>query len=99
MSRTPLYTVRKDMLARCYKPKTKNYKYYGARGITVCTKWRDSFEEFAKWAFDNGYKPGLEIDRINNDRGYFPKNCRWITHAVNMRNRRKPHVEKTYQFD
>ena len=66
------------MRNRCHNPRCKDYKNWGARGITVCARWRESFEAF--WA-DMGpsYKPGLSLGRINNSKGYSPKNCRWET--------------------
>lgn len=86
---TPLYKVWISMKQRCYNPESKSYKDYGGRGIKICREWKESYPAFEKWANENGYKNGLSIDRINNDRGYSPNNCRWtdsITQANNKRN-------------
>ena len=65
------------------------YKDYGGRGITVCDEWSDSYLVFKEWAVKSGYKEGLEIDRKNNNKGYHPDNCRWVTHLKNMQNTRR----------
>lgn len=54
----------------------------------MCMIWQDDFEEFDKWATSNGYSDSLEIDRIDNDEGYFPENCRWVTKQENSNNKR-----------
>lgn len=78
------------MKARCYNESTgKDFVNYGARGITVCDDWKNSFEAFFAWAMQNGYKDGLTIERIDVDRGYSPSNCTFIPleqQAVNRRN-------------
>jgi hypothetical protein len=70
---------------RCYRKNSINYHRYGGRGITVCEKWKNSFISFYT---DMGPKPSKKhtIDRIDNDRGYYKENCRWITQAENARN-------------
>lgn len=74
------------MLKRCYNPKNASYKYYGGRGITVCDRWRESFETFLG---DMGSRPnGLTLDRINNDGNYEPSNCKWTTLSVQNSNKR-----------
>ena len=87
---TRLYRIHKSMMERCGHTGTRHKwaMYYEDRGIAVCKEWHDR-EVFFAWALANGYSDELELDRINNDKGYTPENCRWVTHLVNMRNRRK----------
>ena len=87
-SRTPLYFIYRAAINRCYNPVNKGYKNYGARGIVVCEEWKNSFMAFRDWSLRNGYEPGLEIDRIDNDGPYSPENCRWVTSSVNGQNKR-----------
>jgi hypothetical protein len=75
------------MKSRCENKNREKYEDYGMRGISVCQEWK-SFEAFCKWAHGNGYSPELQIDRINNDAGYAPDNCRFVTPKLNSRNRR-----------
>lgn len=86
-SGTDLYRVWKGMVRRCEAPKASNYKWYGAKGVTVCKVWREDFLDFQGWATANGYSSGLELDRIDSDGDYSPGNCRWITKKANLRNR------------
>lgn len=60
----------------------------GGRGITIYKYWEDDFTHFAYWCIKHGWKKGLEIDRIDNDKGYYPSNCRITTEATNSRNKR-----------
>jgi len=76
------------MKRRCFKKDMEYYKDYGGRGITVCEEWKNDYLSFRKWAFENGYKEGLSIDRIDNDGDYEPKNCRWADQKTQIRNRR-----------
>lgn len=84
-----LYSTYVAMKGRCYGRSHMNYPYYGGRGIGICIEWKNSFDTFEEWAQQNGYKPTLQIDRIDNDKGYSPSNCRFVTVAENMRNKRK----------
>ncbi len=85
----PLYGVWASMKQRCSNPRSKIYNYYGGRGISVCLQWINSFSDFLNWSIVNGWKRGLEIDRINNDGNYEPSNCRWVDRSTNNLNRRK----------
>ena len=85
-----LYRIWYAMKQRCYNEKHVGFKYYGAKGVTVCKEWLDSFEVFEVWALLNGYSPDLSLDRGKNGKGYTPENCRWVTWAVQMQNRKNP---------
>jgi hypothetical protein len=88
LSKTKFYKRWFSLIQRCEYKSSPNYKNYGARGIKVCEEWRNSFISFYNWAVNNGYQPGLDCDRINNDGDYSPENCRWVTRSENNRNRR-----------
>lgn len=85
-TKTPLYRRWDCIKRRCADTRPDKWRRYGARGITVCEEWRNSFEAFRDWALTHGYKPELTIDRIDNDKGYSPDNCRWITPFEQNRN-------------
>jgi len=85
---TKLYYVYHTMKQRCYNPKAAHYSDYGGRGITICEEWLDDFETFYTWAILNGYEEGLSIDRIDNDLGYSPDNCRWENQSAQLYNQR-----------
>ncbi len=86
--RDRLLKIRAGMIYRCHNEKCKRYIDYGARGIKVCSEWLESPELFYNWALNNGYKEGLTIERINNEKGYNPKNCTWIPKKDQSKNRR-----------
>ncbi len=87
------YETYHSMIARCYNPNRDDYARYGGREnpITVCDRWRNCYEHFLE---DMGRKPfaGAEIDRKNNDLGYFPSNCHWTTRKANGRNKRNNRI-------
>ena len=87
-----LSTIWLNMKNRCYNTKNNGYKNYGAKGVSVCDEWKNSFETFYKWAITNGYNANLTIDRINPNGNYEPANCRWVTQKIQQNNRRNNHV-------
>lgn len=84
--KTPLYKCWKAIKERCKNKKSKAYKHYGARGIAICGEWL-IYENFKKWALKNGYKDGLEIDRIDVNGNYDPENCKWSTRMEQCNNK------------
>lgn len=79
------YRIYHGMIDRCYKPSQKHYKRYGGRGIIVCDRWLESFDNFYADMGDRPYKTSL--DRIDNDGNYEPSNCRWATHSQQQKNK------------
>lgn len=91
LSNHPFYNIWGAMVQRCCNPKSEAYHIYGGRGITICEEWRNKPESFIKWAIKNGYKKGLHVDRIDNDKGYSPNNCRVVTPQENCMNTSRNH--------
>jgi len=88
-SRGSLVSRYNHFIKRCYDVNHPRYKDYGGRGIVVCEEWKNDREAFIEWAFLSGYKYNLTLDRENNDKGYSPENCRWVTQKEqNMNSRR-----------
>jgi hypothetical protein len=88
MSGSDLHKRWLKIKGRCFNPNDKRYKDYGGRGIGMSIEWRYSFSSFHDWAINNGYEPHFEIDRKNNDEGYTPENCRFVTTKTNCNNKR-----------
>ena len=100
MTKTPEYDAWKHMKDRCFNPNYQHYSHYGGRGIGVCDRWKNSFENFLA---DMGTKPSPKhsLDRIDNDGDYCPENCKWSTKKEQQNNQRnnKPLItigSKTY---
>lgn len=83
-----LHSVWASMKSRCNCESDKSYRNYGGRGITVCKEWEHDYHAFKAWALENGYKPGMWIDRVDNNKGYSPKNCAFKTPKEQQRNKR-----------
>ena len=92
LSDSRVYRIYQHMIGRCTNPKEAGYEFYGGRGIKVCQGWLDSFEEFAEWAFKNGYADNLSIDRIDVNGNYCPENCRWATNKEQANNQRRNRI-------
>lgn len=90
MTRDPLYSTYIAMHERCERKTRNNYPNYGGKGITVCAEWsgKDGFFNFKKWSNENGWAESLTLDRKNNDKGYCPENCRWVTRLQQEYNKR-----------
>lgn len=91
-----LKVVFAGIVSRCTNPATDCFHRYGGRGISICEEWMLDRTVFVAWAIENGYREGLEIDRIDNDGNYCPENCRWVTHRVNCQNR--PAYQRTEKY-
>lgn len=91
MTKTKIWKTWRAMRERCYVPCVGGYKNYGGRGIKVCDEWNASFENFMEWAYANGYKENLSLDRIDVNGNYEPNNCRWVTFLEQANNKRTSH--------
>ena len=88
LSGTRLYRIWGAMRNRCSSSNNVHFRNYGGRGIDICTEWKNDFIIFRDWSLDHGYKDNLSIDRIDNDKGYSPNNCRFVTTSAQSRNKR-----------
>lgn len=85
-SNSRLHVTWGNMKRRCLNPTDKEIKNYTSKGITLCGEWRD-YMTFKKWAMSNGYDDKLCIDRIENDKGYSPDNCRFVNYSIQNANK------------
>ena len=86
-ARHPIQRIWAGMKQRCYSEKARSFPNYGGRGIKVCDRWLNDFEAFYQDMIDT-WKPGLSLDRIDNDGDYSPENCRWVDTKTQCRNKR-----------
>lgn len=83
---TKLFRIWSNMKNRCTNPNCEHFDRYGGRGITICDEWQKNFIAFYEWSISNGYSDNLTLDRKNNDKGYSPDNCRWVTSKTQANN-------------
>lgn len=92
MYKTRIYSIWRNMRQRCNNPNASKYHLYGGKGIQVCSEWQTDFMNFYEWAMDNGYSDELTLDRINGNKDYCPKNCRWATYKQQNNNTTQNHL-------
>lgn len=87
----PTYMAYRGIMSRCYNEKDAEYKWYGAKGVTICNEWKNNPKAFIEWSINNGWKKGLHIDKdiLCNKLGihpgiYSPETCQWVTPQVNV---------------
>lgn len=91
---TRLYRIWTGMKDRCLNENSKYMVRYGGRGIMICPKWAEDFDLFRSWSLRNGYREDLTIDRVDNDQGYCPWNCQWLTRGENSIKARRDNAAK-----
>lgn len=98
-SQTRLYRIWSGMKQRCENPRHAAFKNYGAKGVTVCARWRESFKAFWAWSLFHGYQDDLTLDRIDPFGNYEPDNCRWVTYRAQAANKRGTKRKERLKFD
>jgi hypothetical protein len=94
LDKEKLYSVWKALRKRCCNKNNNDYKYYGGKGVSVYKEW-DDYQVFKKYCLDNGWRPELEIDRIDNNGNYEPGNCRFVSHKKNSQTRSTSKLTQT----
>ena len=77
--------------SRCYNSNYRQFYLYGGKGITMCDEWKNNPNSFYEWALNHGYSDDLTIDRIDNSKGYFAENCRWVSYKTQANNTSRNH--------
>lgn len=90
--KTRLQEIFKCMKQRCYNPRNISFQNYGGRGINICKEWLENSSAFYEWSKNNGYAEDLTIDRIDNNKGYCPENCRWVSKKMQSNNKRNNRI-------
>lgn len=85
-SKSKICRAYKSMKERCKETYSESHLYF-KKGITVCEEWSNDYFAFKSWALLNGFNAGLQLDRIDNSKGYYPENCRFVTPTENVNNR------------
>ena len=95
--KTRIHKTWRGLFQRCENPTASHYERYGGRGIRICEEWKgkNGFVNFYEWSMKNGYSDSLELDRIDNNKGYSPDNCRWVNHLENCHNKNNRRDNKT----
>lgn len=96
LSKHPAYNSYKSMMGRVRNPHPYYHRKYIENHIGICDEWNGKPENFLKWADENGFKRGLSLDRIDNLKGYYPENCRWVDSFVQANNRGSYNHNITY---
>lgn len=86
LSKHPIYKIWSGIISRCYYENSYSFPWYGGKGIKLCDEWKD-FMCFYYWAIE-GWETGLTINRVDSDKGYYPKNCNWIPFVDQTRGRK-----------
>lgn len=94
--KSKLYSIWVMMKQRCYNMNNKDYINYGARGIQVYDEWMHNYLKFHNWAYINGYREGLSLDRIDVNGNYEPNNCKWST-LIEQANNKRNNIHILYE--
>ena len=88
-SKTRLYNIWQHIKSRCLNSNSDAFNNYGGRGIIICPEWANNYTVFRNWAMQNEYADNLEIDRKDNEKGYYSENCQWIPRKENKLKQRR----------